>query len=140
MLGISRRPWRSLEPGGRDNPLPRLHPTLARRVPSSRHWYTTSRPTNRTTVFLHLRVHRSIGNTKKSFEDFNIKFDPLTCKSFLFIFYSKIRLYLKRSALYVLTYICRVCFEVKGVQKVRYTKAGWFLEFNCITTLCLFYT
>lgn len=44
MLGISKRPAMSRAPGGSGRLLRRLHWTLARIGPSSRHWKTTSRP------------------------------------------------------------------------------------------------
>lgn len=44
MLGISRRPLKSCEPGGSERPEGRTHLTLARIGPSSRHWKTTSLP------------------------------------------------------------------------------------------------
>lgn len=44
MFGISNRPFLSLEPGGNGRPPGRVHATLARNGPSSRHWNTTSKP------------------------------------------------------------------------------------------------
>lgn len=44
IFGISNRPFLSLEPGGNGRPPGRVHATLARNGPSSRHWNTTSKP------------------------------------------------------------------------------------------------
>ena len=44
IFGISNLPLTSLVPYGRPNPFPLLQATRTRRLPSSRHWKTTSRP------------------------------------------------------------------------------------------------
>ena len=51
ILGISRRPRTSLEPGGSGCPFALIQCTLALRGPSSRHWNTTSRPRHVSTNF-----------------------------------------------------------------------------------------